>query len=110
MFLSVEYKYIWKVQNKLNDDKELKPHFYYSKHEIEVNNQVFQDFLHEAAVMKKFHHPNVLSVFGVSMDGNTPCIILPLMKNGDLKDYLTHNMTVSDFLYYTIFFRHHVVL
>ena len=66
---------------------------------METSNQVVQEFLQEAAMMKQFHHPNVMSVFGVSMDENKPCIILPLMENRDLKQYLTHNKLVSRFLF-----------
>lgn len=39
--------------------------------------------------MKQFSHPNVLSLIGVSIDNeNIPAMILPYMKNGDVKAYL----------------------
>lgn len=45
--------------------------------------------------MKEFKHPNILSVFGISVHEAKPCIILPLMVNGDLKHYLVRNDKVS---------------
>ena len=39
--------------------------------------------------MKQFSHPNVLPLIGVSIDNqNIPAMILPYMKNGDVKAYL----------------------
>ncbi len=52
-----------------------------------------QDFLSEVIVMKKFQHPNVMKLLGVTVHENKPCIILPLMKM-DLKQYLKQNRQV----------------
>ena len=40
--------------------------------------------------MKDFDHPNILNLVGVCFDtpDEIPFIILPLMANGSLKDYL----------------------
>jgi len=38
--------------------------------------------------MHKFEHPNVLSLLGVVIEKNTPYVIMPLMKNGDLKGFI----------------------
>ena len=40
--------------------------------------------------MKDFHHPNVLGLLGVVFDApdGVPYLVLPFMKNGNLKDYL----------------------
>ena len=40
--------------------------------------------------MKNFHHPNVLRLLGVVFDtpDGLPYLVLPFMKNGNLKDYL----------------------
>ena len=45
--------------------------------------------------MKDFHHPNVLGLTGVCFDtpDGVPFIILPLMANGSLKDYLRSKRT-----------------
>ncbi|XP_030073723.1 tyrosine-protein kinase Mer isoform X2 [Microcaecilia unicolor] len=51
-------------------------------------------FLHEAALMRDFSHPNVLQLLGISFDhvgGETapvPMVILPFMKHGDLRSFL----------------------
>ena len=42
--------------------------------------------------MEKFHHPNVLTLRGVCLDGGpSPFIIMPFMSNGSLHDYLRKN-------------------
>ncbi len=49
--------------------------------------------------MKDFSHPNVLSLFGVSLDaGQSPYIVMPYMANGSLLNYLKKeraNLTVD---------------
>ena len=87
-----EYKDVWAVENKLN--KQLKPHFYKVRKEIETNNQTIEDFLHEASIMRQFDHPNVLSIYGVSVHNDKPCVLLPLMSNGDLQKYLKDHNSV----------------
>ena len=52
-------------------------------------------FLKEALLMRKFNHPNVLSLLGVSVHNDIPCAVLPLMSNGDLKTYMKKNSVVS---------------
>ena len=70
-----------------------------------MTNQVVEDFLQEATILMKFNHPNVLTLIGVSIHNNKPCVILPLMSNGDLKNYLKNNISVSTFFYhYMIYF------
>jgi len=40
--------------------------------------------------MQHFDHPNVMSLVGVSLEGNVggPCIIMPFMAKGSLLHYL----------------------
>lgn len=45
------------------------------------------DFLEEAVRMKNFHHQNVLSLIGVTLN-SLPNLILPFMAKGDLLTYL----------------------
>ncbi|XP_065833062.1 uncharacterized protein [Oscarella lobularis] len=45
-------------------------------------------FLKEAAIMSQFNHRNVVSLYGVVTEGDPMMIVLELMENGDLKDYL----------------------
>lgn len=61
----------------------------------QFDNQIIHEFLLEAMTMRKFNHPNVLRMIGVSVHDNKPCIILPLMCNGDLRKYLKANQSVS---------------
>ena len=53
------------------------------------------EFLREAIIMKQFDHPNVLSLLGVSLYEDIPCVILPFMSNGDLKTYMRKNQKVK---------------
>ena len=47
--------------------------------------------------MKKFDHPNVLTIFGVCLENDgLPFIVLPFMINGDLKSYLKHQRRQSE--------------
>ena len=42
--------------------------------------------------MKKFNHPNVMGLIGVSIDvGERPFIVMPFMANGSLLTYLKKN-------------------
>ena len=50
-----------------------------------------KDLVAESAIMKTFHHPNVLPLLGVCIDYNDQDmlkIIMPFMANGDLKTFL----------------------
>lgn len=62
---------------------------------MKFDNKVIEDLFLEAMIMKKFNHPNVMKVLGISTHEETPCIMLPLMSNGDLKKYLKSNKLVS---------------
>ena len=93
--VSGEYKDVWAVENKWNTEHQLKAHFYKVRQEMETNNQTIEDFLHEASIMRQFDHPNVLSIYGVSLHNDKPCVLLPLMPNGDLQKYLKDHNSVS---------------
>ena len=45
--------------------------------------------------MRQFDHPNIMCIYGVSLNINKPCVILPLMSNGDLQRYLKDHDAVS---------------
>ena len=51
-------------------------------------------FLGEATMMRDFHHPNVLGLVGVVLDGAEPLVVLPHMENGDLKQYISNEANV----------------
>ncbi len=56
-----------------------------------------EEFLTEALIMKKFNHPNVMNMLGVSAYEGKPCVIMPLMANGNLKNYLMAQRSVSPY-------------
>ena len=50
-----------------------------------------KDLVAESAIMKTFHHPNVLPLLGVCIDYDDEDIlkiVMPFMANGDLKTFL----------------------
>ncbi|XP_019858510.1 PREDICTED: hepatocyte growth factor receptor-like [Amphimedon queenslandica] len=57
-------------------------------------------FVEECITMSNFDDPNILPLFGVSLDlGPAPCIIMPFMSRGSLLSYLEKerpNLTVTD--------------
>ena len=48
----------------------------------------------EATIMKDFHHPNVLTLYGVVILQNKPYVLLPLMENGDLQSFVRNTQVV----------------
>ena len=87
---------MWTVENKWTQNNELKPNFNKVRKELEMDNQLVENFLKEVTIMRNFNHPNVLSLFDVSVHNNKPCALLPLMINGDLKKYLQKHNSVSE--------------
>lgn len=45
--------------------------------------------------MQKLNHDNVLSLIGISVHKDAPCLIIPFMCNGDMKSYLVKHASVS---------------
>nr|XP_015218473.1 PREDICTED: tyrosine-protein kinase Mer [Lepisosteus oculatus] len=63
-----------------------------------------EEFLNEAACMKDFHHPNVISLLGVCLDVSSthfprPMVILPFMQYGDLHSFLLRSRLGDSPLY-----------
>ena len=95
MYQTGEFKDTWRTENKWTTDDKLKADFIKIRLEITLDNKVVRDFLAEALIMRKFNHPHILSMYGVSVHDSRPCIILPLMKNGNLNNYLKSCNKVS---------------
>nr|CAB3263761.1 hepatocyte growth factor receptor [Phallusia mammillata] len=59
-----------------------------------------QHFLREGLMMSEFRHENVLTLIGISFDNyNTPMVVLPFMKHGDLLNFVrdpSNEPTVKD--------------
>ena len=57
-------------------------------------------FLEESVVMCGFDHPHVLGLIGISLDpSNSPHLLLPFMKNGDLRTYLKNKRDADGIIY-----------
>ena len=58
-----------------------------------------KDLVAESAIMKTFHHPNVLPLLGVCIDYDDEDvlkIVIPFMANGDLKTFLKDSRVSSN--------------
>ena len=64
-----------------------------------VTPQETDEFLCEATRMKMFDHPNVLSLLGIAIYEDKPCVLLPFMSNGDLRTYMRNNQEVGKVWY-----------
>jgi serine/threonine protein kinase len=51
------------------------------------NNKVRTRFLQEAQTMARLRHRNIVTVFDVGMDGNTPFIVMELLEGGSFHHY-----------------------
>ena len=45
----------------------------------------------EIDTMLSFDHPNVMPLIGVSVDRETPFLIMPFMANGSTLEYVKHH-------------------
>lgn len=93
--VQAEYKDKWNIEHIKTQDDKLKAHFYKSREEIQATNQGIESFLQEALIMRQFDHPNILCLIGVSIQNSNPCVLLPLMAQRDLKNYLKKHDRVS---------------
>ena len=58
-----------------------------------------KDLVAESAIMKTFHHPNVLPLLGVCIDYDDEDvlkIVIPFLANGDLRTFLKNNRVSPD--------------
>ena len=62
-----------------------------------------QEFIEECSIARRFDHPNVLSLIGVSIipEENTPLMIMPYMQLGDVRSFLKskrgNKITIDNF-------------
>ncbi|XP_065670769.1 cytoplasmic tyrosine-protein kinase BMX isoform X7 [Hydra vulgaris] len=70
---------LWK-NNKLVAVKMMKP-----------DSMSEHDFIEEAKVMQRFQHRNLVTLYGVCSTNSPLYIVVELMKNGSLLDYLRNN-------------------
>ena len=56
-------------------------------HDCEME-EALKAFVHEARIMAKFDHPNIVRLFGVSLCNSPYYLIFEYMPEGDLLDYL----------------------
>ena len=54
--------------------------------------------LKEVSIMLSFSHPNVMPLIGLCFEGEMPLLIMPLMTNGTVLEYVKQNRKT---LYFT---------
>ena len=54
------------------------------------------DFLEEALRMRGLRHRNILTMIGLVVRENRPYVVLPFMKNGDLRSFLKNTDQVRE--------------
>ena len=56
----------------------------------DLSSSKAKEFMEECNIAKKFDHPNVLSLLGISFtpEENKPLMVMPYMHHGDVKSYL----------------------
>jgi len=62
---------------------------------VEFRDKV--SFVEEETIMIDFKHRNVLSLIGVYIQDGFPYVVLPLMENGDLREFVTKPDKVRNF-------------
>ncbi len=60
----------------------------------ELDNSGTEEFLREMKIMRKFKHPNIMRLLGITVHEGRPCLVMPLMV-ASLKQYLNKNKLVS---------------
>ncbi|KAK3927079.1 Pelle-like serine/threonine-protein kinase pik-1 [Frankliniella fusca] len=77
-------------QRKLSDGSMVTiPSEYQSKGDSRESQEVqFQQSLRELQVLQRIRHENILQLYGVSFNGNQPCLVYQFMEKGSLEDRL----------------------
>ena len=55
--------------------------------------------IEESVKLSSFDHPNILSLIGICLDRQAPCIVMPFMTRGSLLSYLKKerpNLTIAE--------------
>lgn len=55
------------------------------------NDKVQKRFMAEARAMAKLRHPNIVTIFDVGIDGETPYIVMEKVDGGAVIDWLNHH-------------------
>ena len=61
--------------------------------------ETIKEFLKEALVVSQLKHENIVQFFGICLDIEEDCLIMELIKGGELLDYLRSNghlLTLDD--------------
>ncbi len=96
---TVEYRDAWEFKREWTKESEqkapeLRAKFYKVREAVEMSSIVIDEFLQEAVTMRQFNHPNVLPLIGVSVHQKNPCLLMPLMPLGNLRNYLLKHRKV----------------
>ena len=68
-------------------------------HKCECSQQAIEEFIHEANILHKFNHPNIVVFYGVCMDDLPYCMVFEYMDQGDLCQFLrSHDIHGNQFV------------
>ncbi len=82
------------MTNVITSKNEVKAQFDEDRVQQEATPEEVEKFLEEAVVMQDFDHPNVVSLLGISLFSDNFCILMPLMSNGNLHQYVKAKVNV----------------
>lgn len=57
--------------------------------------KTIQDFLGEAYLLHNCKHKNLIPLLQLTFYKDSPCMLFPIYKNGDLSTYLKNNKVCS---------------
>uniref|UniRef100_A0A0K0DXR6 Tyrosine-protein kinase n=1 Tax=Strongyloides stercoralis TaxID=6248 RepID=A0A0K0DXR6_STRER len=61
-----------------------------------MSKEMIKEIMHEARLMRKFSHPNVIKIYGVATGTEPLYIVMELANNGALDSYLKKNLITLD--------------
>ena len=76
------------VHRTCGEPDEIKKNTHPKKFTALCREQDKRDFVDEANLMKLFKHPNIIELLGICMQEDPLYIIVEVMANGSLKEYL----------------------
>ena len=60
-----------------------------------LDDEQVKGMFEEALIMKQLDHENIVKVTGIALLRNQPHIIMPFMRNKDLKSHISNKQNVS---------------
>ena len=64
-----------------------------------LDDEQVKGMFEEALIMSQFNHENILKIIGIALLRNQPHILMPMMRNKDLKSHISSpdNASISNY-------------